>query len=812
MRKEAKRLADADKIGSDISSSEDELLTGGQNYSPIADFKVEPLKSQDDEMSLSSLSSNEKIVETIDANGAYQYYGGYPTYGTDWRQAQYPYATHPAQQMYMSQYPMGQFPFHHQYQSFLPRTTPAAGKEDPHATTIAEVVEQIAQELKQILKKDFNKKMVENTAFKKFEAWWEEESTRKKQDTRLEKKEEPVQNDPPTKDNINFLLEANRDSFDGLGLGLRASLPKMPSFRRKKIPSPVQLDEDSRKASDNEEIVQNSDDDTSTSTSQPASRSLRRVRKASTSSSSSYVTSSSSSSDDDSSDSDSRHHVRPKVRNRRKSRSVTPEGRKTPMPSGNIDFSPLADMDLDDISRSPIDDGIEARCITPEPMQIQDDDTITTPIKNTDDKKEKEKESKKKSTLDKLLDGDSDLSDDEREYLERRRRNTEWMAQIEQERLEMELEAKKQELEELSRAERMNTEVKDDVVVKKDKDKKKKGAVTSTAKKQKEDVSKVADAKADVPQDDMDLESSAVAALALLAAHKDDITKTRRESFNGDQDQDKDKAHSRLSESSDVSSPRSQVAIEHSYCMLPTPPDKEKENQGQERDHFESDKEGLLHDHGGYLAPAPPITTKEDKSKDKKDKEKETKRAKAAKPRKSGKDRKFQELQNLFDQQSFFDRQPQTAPAPKPIKFTKRDIATEMTILYEFLTKGIDAEDIGYMKSSYEALLANDSMGYWLNDTHWVDHSATDLNALPSRKRKRDDWKVHATGCARTEGYYKIAPQEKAKYKYHHARSITTTSPGNFPVVKQQQGRQLNIHVYIDSLLTLLIFIIRIIT
>ena len=44
-------------------------------------------------------------------------------------------------------------------------------KDDPHAPTINGVVEQITQELKNILKKDFNKKMVEMTAFKKFEAW-----------------------------------------------------------------------------------------------------------------------------------------------------------------------------------------------------------------------------------------------------------------------------------------------------------------------------------------------------------------------------------------------------------------------------------------------------------------------------------------------------------------------------------------------------------------------------------------------------------------------------------------------------------------
>jgi len=40
----------------------------------------------------------------------------------------------------------------------------------------------------------------------------------------------------------------------------------------------------------------------------------------------------------------------------------------------------------------------------------------------------------------------------------------------------------------------------------------------------------------------------------------------------------------------------------------------------------------------------------------------------------------------------------------------------------------------------------------------------TDL-ASPAKKRKRDDSRVHITGCARTEGFYKIDVREKAKHK-----------------------------------------------
>jgi histone-lysine N-methyltransferase SETD1 len=45
------------------------------------------------------------------------------------------------------------------------------------------VIERIISELKQILKRDFNKKMIENTAFKSFENWWDEQERKSKVST-----------------------------------------------------------------------------------------------------------------------------------------------------------------------------------------------------------------------------------------------------------------------------------------------------------------------------------------------------------------------------------------------------------------------------------------------------------------------------------------------------------------------------------------------------------------------------------------------------------------------------------------------------
>lgn len=342
----------------------------------------------------------------------------------DWRQS-YPYGAPP---VYLPhpQYPQFStlhhppYPIPYQFPTRRVETT----KDDPHTPTINGVVQQITQELKQILKKDFNKKMVEFTAFKKFETWWEDERRREHEIGHAKIEEQPQ--DKSSKDNINILLEANRenlysnislDSMGGLGLGLRASLPKMPSFRRKKLPSPVVEDEDSRKLSDNEEIVQDSDSD--------SRKPMRRVRKTSTSSSSSDSSGFSSDSDSSSSDessTESEHEV--KLRNRR---SVTPQDRTTPVPSAIETF-----------------DDIAQQTKSPEPMHLDETETEDSRTRLESESSVNEEKLKSTTILEKYLDSDSDMSEGEREYLERRRRNTEWMEQIERERLEREQSLKRQ--------------------------------------------------------------------------------------------------------------------------------------------------------------------------------------------------------------------------------------------------------------------------------------------------------------------------------------------------------------------------------
>lgn len=96
----------------------------------------------------------------------------------------------------------------------------------------------VVNELKQILKKDFNKRMVENTAFKLLEDWWDEKS--EKSQTHGSGENAIVNNttkeDVKGQQGLSSLLEQATPlglSYEGFGLGIRASMPKMPSFRVK---------------------------------------------------------------------------------------------------------------------------------------------------------------------------------------------------------------------------------------------------------------------------------------------------------------------------------------------------------------------------------------------------------------------------------------------------------------------------------------------------------------------------------------------------------------------------------------------------
>lgn len=78
--------------------------------------------------------------------------------------------------------------------------------------------------------------MIENTAFKLFEVWWDEKKSEKNQTHGGG--ENAIINNTAKEDvkpqALSSLLEQATPlglNYDGFGLGIRASMPKMPSFR-----------------------------------------------------------------------------------------------------------------------------------------------------------------------------------------------------------------------------------------------------------------------------------------------------------------------------------------------------------------------------------------------------------------------------------------------------------------------------------------------------------------------------------------------------------------------------------------------------
>ncbi|KAJ3605083.1 hypothetical protein NHX12_027133, partial [Muraenolepis orangiensis] len=97
--------------------------------------------------------------------------------------------------------------------------------------------------------------------------------------------------------------------------------------------------------------------------------------------------------------------------------------------------------------------------------------------------------------------------------------------------------------------------------------------------------------------------------------------------------------------------------------------------------------------------------------------------------------------------------------------FALRSHFEEVTILYDIWNDGIDEEDIGLLRVTYDKMLQQDHCNDWLNDTLW-------------RKRREDGMRDHMTGCARSEGYYKIDKKDKIKY-LQSTRLLTDEPPSD---------------------------------
>ncbi|XP_013144812.1 PREDICTED: histone-lysine N-methyltransferase SETD1-like isoform X2 [Papilio polytes] len=813
-----------DKLGSDISSSEDELLTGEERRrspapaSAVASASASAHASDkdkdnldDDQMSLSSLSSTEaKIEEQVPAEG-YFYPAPHAHAHAHAHAAPHPHAhAHPHYYQHMwpptayppptyaggvggvggvagvgggaELLPYGGYPapaLHYPHHAYPQPATHAQELDNPYFSTINRVIERVTTELKQILKKDFNKKMIESTAFKSYEVWWDEQSRKVRAPKTREDTGQPLQDisnkKEETVDSIKSIMESRDLGLElggygvGIGLGLRATIPKMPSFRRKrKIPSPVVMDEDSSKRlSDQEEMVQNSDEEKEVPTS-PRSRttgsylsSSRRRQSSSSSRSSSSSSSRSSSSDSvsagksaapriysDSDDDSELDESQFKVvsNNKERLRRVYSSSSDSEEEQSRREKTPIPPVEMDEAGEE----------IQPSGARLG------SPILSPEEE-----------PRDLLLDRVYSDSEEEREYQERRRRNTEYMEQIEREFLE----EQRRKLEGDTRPQPDKPPDDGKLDSKAEERSPIKNHLKSPEKSKKADVE-----EGEITSDEEPLE---------VRRKKDKKQKKKEDKrkrvvsvsdehsytesaigLNGVKD-----TSCALSETSSPqsqasqASQASQVALDHSYCRpppdaphSPTTPTPTTPTTPTSPTTLSNH---LHHDHGYTWMAEPKSESQPEETKPKKEKRPYKRKHET---------KKLAEIQNKLHE-TLESGASSPEAVSRGVTFPARDMMAEMQVMYEFLTRGVDREDVRLLRRAYEALLAQDAHGYWLNDTHWVDHPPTDVvYAPPPRKKYKrhpnmyEDLQGHSSGAARTEGYYKMEARLKAKYKYHHGR------------------------------------------
>uniref|UniRef100_A0A1B0DJ79 [histone H3]-lysine(4) N-trimethyltransferase n=1 Tax=Phlebotomus papatasi TaxID=29031 RepID=A0A1B0DJ79_PHLPP len=876
MEKAAKKLA-LDEGASDISSSDDEVLLEKGTYSPLPPDKIE---RDDDQMSLSSLSSTEAKIDEdpplaqdsvslvvkheFHPSSTYLYPAGTNPY--------YHYSSEYDSYHYMNPYISGFMmnpasSYYHMRQEIQPEPPKNSG--DPHAGTISAVVDQVTAELKQILKKDFNKKMIENTAYKRFETWWDEQERKKTAKVHDSSGIRPlgeanqIRTEKKAPD-INQLLNNNIENLDlsnytgNFGLGLRATIPKMPSFRRKK-PSPVRHDdEDSRRhLSDQEEMVQGSDSEkedvqqhkSKISYSRPVHH-QQRVRKRKGSTSSFFTTSSEDRSSGSESDTSTVYSSGSELMNER----------RVPQKRDN-DKRIYSDFDTDDedITPTKVVESVAGRIGSGKMKGVYsdtetEDETETEVVKRkkgrkspvekkstiiVTEAKEKEKDqedskvprtpgieeqheeksstvaaavaepSKKVSVLN--LDRLYSDSEEEREYQEKRRRNTEYMEQIERE-FEEEQRRKREEEAAEKKVDKKVEEKPPEKAIEESippvpfspmdpetpiltkppptpgaklfdnldplskfmaKDK----VVETTEKKRKkpmteDTVTKEPPKKKKASKD----VNGYIQSFEKFVKDQEEVSKEEPKATVTDASSVEKPPEPKYSPtmsdgSSSQTSQASQVALDHCYSLPPSAsPSSSSPSSAQQQATANAVKvtsQILAHDHGYTTSTAPDITPLAQAS--------AQQQKAAAPPVKAKKDTTTAKAKKEPVKKQP-EKQVKTTPFVPQMKYAKRDTHGELLVLYEFLMKGIDAEDSEYLRRSYEALLQDDANSCWLNATHWVEHCVTDRNwmpATPAKKRKRDvdDLKPHVTGSARTEGYYKVDVREKQKHKMTHIKA-----------------------------------------
>lgn len=821
---------------SDISSSEDELLAKG-SYSP----PLPSVKKEDDQMSLSSLSSTEPVRDEFDIKtfGSYMYPVAFSTY----------------QSAYYNDY--------HNFQQ------PNKRKEtnDPHEVAVKKVIEKLTYELKQILKKDFNKRMIENTAFKKYEAWWDDQERNKNTRTLITETTLTSPTKPAIESKVEIPSVVAPANFDYQQQGGSLGILRNLRFQRiKREPAKISVD-DSRK-SDDEDVVQGSDDEKEDIHLTSKTSYIKRAVTASISSESSD--SSDESSDDEEEDEEDRdEHAyssdtaslisdddlavkknsikKEKENNRIYSDTESEIDEKPEISKVKTSVSKIYSDSDDDDEGEPAPPGVDPEELVKEEVKIEpkiepvkkpeisqpatesesdfnEDNPPRTPGRTSSDDKEVIK--KKVEEFNDRMYSDSE---EEREYQERIRKNTEWMEQIEREAKEKELEKQRQ--------------MKDQPVKEKPKE-------LSPIKDYMKDLKtpeklKSFDTKL-TKMTSIDEPFTPTTSLppptpgANMDKHNDpmnnfsqDTSKKKRGRPKGSIGKPKEPKESKKVKNGAFAQPVQQqqniplqkyslklspyssdggsshaslVAQEHCYSL---PPSASPSLSSSPHDiHMDHDYCGPTKNEVQPLQSIQPAQLDEHHKKEG--------------PRPVGRPRKDPNAPkaqyNKKDKQGHHQPQPAPVKSPQKEKYKKVELKhhqklvedfvpvqrfkprlpnEEFEVICRFFTEGVDHEDIDYMKRAYTYLIQNEIPGTEnvhekLHEVHWVDHCSTDRSfEPPAKKRRKDelpDLKEHKTGCARTEGYYKIDSRDKARYKYHHARSGNNDHAANLAVQKMQSA------------------------
>ncbi|XP_070390012.1 histone-lysine N-methyltransferase SETD1B-A [Dermacentor albipictus] len=672
-----------------------------------------------------------------------------------------------------------------------PPMPPGTMSTDPNAPTVRAVLDALVVELREIVKRDICKRMVESYAFKRFEVWWDEQVSAASKS----KTSEATKNDATssqTVSSLSSLFDGARsesgfsigESFNsGFGFGLRAAMPRMPSFRRiRKPPSPPPLDdEDSKKPDDSDlEYEEISDSDTDSLRQRRVSPLIEEEQSTQESDSdkadsdseseseeSSESESSSDGEDDEvssssseSAESDSESEVEKKEKAASSDEELIPS---KPTGKGSRILLELSASDISEDDEPLLGTGIVHQSKEPQEQR-------TTPAVEALPSSAVEEDMKNET---------SDLEDIELPP-------TPLFDEREEEDEEPVFSAQE--------VERGDTDTAAEAKV----------AAGIAEEAPAEDVKSSSPKEA--PPCNLEYEASeALMALASSFAPSDTADakadtakkpvspppvkaeKEREEQpllVNGDatkavpvKKNDVVQGMEQMDEAEDSTS--TYLISDHCYCLP--------------QQASEAKAEVAVSDHVYASAPPPVPPPAAPAATTPMEQRLSTPPPAVPPPPTRTKPRKKRKTkdESICDQLMFDMPLEPIAKLSREVAFARRNVVEEMNILYEFLKTGADLEDVQYLKRSYDAMLQDEVQGYWLNDTHWVDHPPTNI-PNPSKKKKKDEARVHVTGCARSEGYYKMDVKEKARFKQSGSAvpQLETQDPASKARLAAQSSRE----------------------